>query len=222
NRGDGIDGLPPPRISGAMTTLDFSRLLIEEYGADPNLSLTSGNAGGPKFGMRGATPFLLACRTADLPYLKVLYQLGADPSIANADETTALLAACGVGSRTPEEEAGTEDEAIEVIEWLFELGSEVNEVNRQKETAMHGAAYRNWPKVVHLLADTGADIAIWNEKNRHRWTPLLIAQGFRPGNFKPDAATEKAIAEVMLADGVEPPPAPERPLVGKPKEYEEP
>ena len=48
----------------------------------------------------------------------------------------------------------------------------------------------------------------------------LIAQGFRPGNFKPSADTIAAISEVMRAAGVEPPPAPPRPVIGKPKQYE--
>jgi hypothetical protein len=33
----------------------------------------------------------------------------------------------------------------------------------------------------------------------------LIAQGHRPGNFKPAAETVSAIKKVMLAAGVEPP-----------------
>jgi hypothetical protein len=31
---------------------------------------------------------------------------------------------------------------------------------------MHGAAYRNHPRVVQLLADKGARIAVWNRKNK--------------------------------------------------------
>ncbi|MEM1441334.1 MAG: ankyrin repeat domain-containing protein [Verrucomicrobiota bacterium] len=219
NRGDGEDGLPPPAIRGEMSSLDFARILIETYGAKVDLPLTTGSAGGPRFGTRGATPFLLACKTADFPYLKLLHELGADVATTNQDGTSALLTAAGVGSRTPEEEAGVESEALEVVAWLLELGADVNSTNRNRETAMHGAAYRNWPKMVALLEENGADIEIWNQKNKHRWTPLLIAQGFRPGNFKPSAATEAAIAEVMLAHNITPPPAPKRPVVGKPKAY---
>ena len=43
----------------------------------------------------------------------------------------------------------------------------------------------NLPKVVQFLADKGAKIKIWNRKNKYGWTPLLIAEGHRPGNFKP-------------------------------------
>lgn len=220
NRGDGNDGLPPPKGSGALTSLEFARLLVEEYDADVNLRLKRGTAGGGKFGTKHATPFLLASRTADLPYLELLHELGADATLANADGTTPLMAAAGVGSRAPEEEAGTETERLEALTWILRHGGDVNTVNRNGETAMHGAAYKNLPKVVTWLDEKGAGIDKWNRKNKHGWTPLLIAQGFRPGNFKPSAATIEAIENVMRAKGIEPPPAPERPVVGKPKKYE--
>src|SRR5262249_45608049 len=73
------------------------------------------------------------------------------------------------------------------------------------ETAMHGAAYKNFPKVVQLLADRGAKIDVWNHKNKYGWTPLSIAQGYRPGNFKPSPETLSSLHRVMLAAGVSPP-----------------
>jgi len=81
----------------------------------------------------------------------------------------------------------------------------VNAVDANGETAMHGAAYKNLPKVVQFLADKGARIEIWNRKNKYGWTPLLIAEGHRPGNFKPSAETITALHRVMLAAGVSPP-----------------
>jgi ankyrin repeat protein len=215
NRGDGDDGLPSPQGSGDLSELQFARLIVEKYHADVNAGLKRGSSGGPKFGTKGATPFLLAARTADLEYLKLLKELGADTKQSNDDGTTPLLAACGVGSLAPEEEAGTETEALDTVAWLLELGSDINETNRNRETAMHGAAYRNRPKLVAYLAENGAEIERWNQKNKPGWTPLLIASGFRPGNFKPSADTIEAIESVMRAAGVEPPPAPERPLAGK-------
>ena len=41
-------------------------------------------------------------------------------------------------------------------------------------------------------------------------TALLIAQGYRPGNFRPIAEMEAALSEIMKAKGVEVPPAPKR------------
>ena len=46
-------------------------------------------------------------------------------------------------------------------------------------------------------------------------TPLLIAQGFRPGNFKPAAETIAAFDRVMRAAGITPPPSPPPPIGGK-------
>ena len=70
---------------------------------------------------------------------------------------------------------------------------------------MHGAAYKNLPSMAKYLQDQGADIKLWNTKNKLGWTPLLIAEGYRPGNFKPSFATVDAITEVMLTNGVKPP-----------------
>ena len=69
------------------------------------------------------------------------------------------------------------------------------------ETAMHGAAYKNMPRVVQFLAEKGAKVEVWNRKNKYGWTPLLIAEGHRPGNFKPSAETIDALHRIMPAAG---------------------
>ena len=79
---------------------------------------------------------------------------------------------------------------------------------------MHGAAYKNLPRAVEFLAAHGAKIDIWNKKNKYGWTPLVIAEGFRPGNFKLSAETVDAIHRVMRAAGVTPPPPTPRPSSG--------
>jgi hypothetical protein len=53
-------------------------------------------------------------------------------------------------------------------------------------------------------------VKVWNRQNKFGWTPLLIAQGFRPGNFRPAPETIAAIERVMRSAGIEPPPAPPR------------
>jgi uncharacterized protein len=63
---------------------------------------------------------------------------------------------------------------------------------------------------VQLLADRGANPEIWNQKNKRGWTPLLIAQGFRPGNFRPSRDTMAAFEKVMRERGLEIPPPPPR------------
>jgi uncharacterized protein len=74
---------------------------------------------------------------------------------------------------------------------------------------MHGAAYRNHPRVVQLLTDKGAKIAVWNKANKAGLTPLVIAEGHRPGlNFRPSPETVAALQRVMRAAGVTPPKSP--------------
>jgi len=209
NRGDGEDGDPAPTGSGTLTSLEFVKELVAR-GADVNLRLKKGDSGRGKLSRVRATPFLLAASTADVPLLRLLVELGADPLVPNADQCTPLMAAAGVGTLAPGEEAGTEPEVLEAVALAISLGGDVNAVDDNGETAMHGAAYKSLSLVVQLLADKGAKIEVWNQKNKYGWTPLLIAEGFRPGNFKPAAETIAAIHRVMLAQGVTPPPTPAR------------
>jgi ankyrin repeat protein len=203
NRGDDEAGQPPPEGSGNLTSLDFVRQIIAK-GADVNARLKKGDSGRGKLSLKLATPFLMASRTADLPLMRLLVELGADPPTPNADESTPLMAAAGLGCLAPDEEAGTEGECIEAVKYLLTLGANVNLVDRNGETAMHGAAYKSLPKVVHFLVDNGARIETWNKTNRWGWTPLRIAEGYRPGNFKPSFETIAALKEVMSAAGVSP------------------
>jgi uncharacterized protein len=197
--GDGIDGDPSPRGSGDVPSLVFVRRLVQA-GADVNLKLERGPAGKAKLNMKGATPFLMAAKTADLAFLKVLLEMGADPLLTNVDHCTPLLAASGIGTTSVGEEPGTEPEVIETINFLLALGADVNAVDDNKETVMHGAAYRAHPKVAELLAERGAKPSIWDHPNKHKWTPMKIAQGSRPGSVKPDPAMIAVFERLRKSD----------------------
>jgi len=138
--------------------------------------------------------------------MKLLLELGADSSIVNAENCTPLIAACGwhIGSDQATEVAGEEPEVLEAAKLLLQLGADVNAVDANGETAMHAAALKNLPAVVQFLADSGAKAEIWNKKDKHGWTPLMIAEGHRPGNFKPSAEPVDALHHVMLAAGISP------------------
>jgi ankyrin repeat protein len=204
NSGDGPDGDPPPIGSGTMSSLQFVRELVAR-GADVNARLKRGNSGRGILNETGGTAFLFASHTADVPLMRLLVELGADHKIPNADNCPPLLAAAGVGALAPGEEAGTEEEILEALKYLLQLGADINAVDKNGETAMHGAAYKNAPRVIAFLADLGADIRVWNRANHYGWTPLLIAEGYRVGNFKPAPETIEAIKRVMIANGVTPP-----------------
>jgi len=196
NSGDDPSGDPPPRGSGKMTDLQFVRAMVAA-GADVNARLEEGDGGRAILTPRGGTPLLYASRTADLELMNVLVELGADPLAANVDGCTPIMAAAGVGVRAVNEEAGTEPEVLDAIDYLVGLGADVNSVDKNQETVMHGAAYRNFPLVVQRLAKHGADSSRWDHKNKSGWTPMMIAQGKRPGSFKPSPDTVAALQAAM-------------------------
>jgi len=185
HRGEGKDGLPPPKGSGAMSSLEFATALIEA-GAKVDSKVKDGS-------FKQQTAFLMAARRADLAYMKLLHELGANPLVKDTSSNTAFLSAAGIGS-----------------DWLLELGHDINDLNKSNESPMHGAAYKNAPVMVDWLVEKGIKADRWNRKNKHGWTPLAIARGYRPGNFKPDVATELAIIRVMENADLDVPPAPVR------------
>ena len=199
------DGDPPPIGSGKLSSLELVRRLAA-HEADLNARHRKQNAGRGRLNRTGATPFLLAAEAADVPLMRLLVQLGADHALTNADHCTPLLAAAGVGVLSDgDEAAGSEDESIEAIKLLLELGADVNAKDDNGMTAMHGAAFKSRAKLVQFLADHGADIRVWNQGNHRGWTPLQVAQGHRYGNFRPSPETVEAIERAMRAAGVEPP-----------------
>lgn len=204
--GDNEYGDPPPIGSGKLTSLELVDVLVQ-HGADVNVQKKNNGKRG-KFGKKNSTPFLLAAGTADIPLMEKLLEHGADPTLRNAMQWTPLMMAAGIGSGPEGDEPGTKEEALQAVNFLLDLGADVNALDRDSETAMHGAAYKMAPEIVHCLDARGADIAIWSKPSEKGRTPLSIAQGYRPGNFKPSFETVDAIKEVMLAHGVTPPPPP--------------
>jgi ankyrin repeat protein len=207
DRGDGETGVPPPIGSGKVSSLEFVRKMAS-HGADVNLPLRRGVSGRGILSMPGATPFLAACSTADLDLMRALLDVGADPKIPNAEGSTPLLAATGIGLGAPEEAPGSEAEVLEAVELLLKLGADINASDNNGETVMHGAAYRHHAKVVQLLAAKGAQIAVWNRESKQGYTALMIAEGYRlrsPINFRPSKETVAALHRVMIDAGVTPP-----------------
>ena len=201
----GGDNDPAPYGSGRLSSLDFVHELAA-HGADLDARITARrNINNTRHREVGSTPFMLAALVADAELMRTLAELGADPLAKNDEFSTPLMAAAGVGTRSPGEDAGTEEEVIEAVRVALDLGGDINAVDDNGETAMHGAAYKNLPGVVAFLAAHGADVDVWNVENRYGWTPLTIARGYRFGNFKPSPVTVAAIERVLLEAGVTPP-----------------
>jgi ankyrin repeat protein len=195
----------PAAGSGRLSSLDFVREIVKR-GADVNFRLPKGAPKQPNtsssIGTEGATPFLFAADREDVPLMKLLLELGADPLLPNSNGTTPLMAAAGVGTAEPQEEAGEESEALEAVKMLIALGADVNTVDKNGDTAMHGAAYNISPLMVKLLAEHGADPQIWKNPNKAGGTPLFIAEGYITRLPRPDAPTIEALTKLMRAAGI--------------------
>ena len=204
---DSNDGAPPMG-AGRLSSADFVREIVKR-GADVNFRLPRGTRGLPgtssriaTVGAAGATPFLLAADRSDVPLMRLLVELGGDPLLPNFNNTTPLMAAAGVGTTSPDEEAGEESEALEAVKLLLDLDADTNAIDNNGDTAMHGAAYNAYPLVANLLAERGADPQIWKNPNKAGGTPLFIAEGYADRTLQPDARTIDAITKLMLAEGI--------------------
>jgi uncharacterized protein len=174
NRGFNLPGAVP---TGSLDSLDLVRRLVAK-GADLNARMTKEPRDGNRnmLNRLGATPFVMAAKSADVPLMRLLLELGADPAIKTNDGTSALMVAAGVGVYGPGESPGTHEEALEAVKVAFEAGGgDVNDANRDGETALLGAVYRGGAvPVIQFLADKGARLDVANKK---QWTPLLAAEG---------------------------------------------
>jgi len=190
--------LPGPAQTGGLDSLEFVRKLVAG-GADVNARQTKEPADGNRnqLDRLGATPFLLAAKSCDLPLMELLLELGADASITTNAGTTALMAAAGVGLW---EGPGTQEESLKAVKLALQAGGgDVNAVDAYGETAMHGAVYRAGNlAVIQLLADAGARLDVVNAKG---WSPVMVADGveYTPDVLKryPDAS---ALLRKLLAE----------------------
>jgi ankyrin repeat protein len=196
----GISGSnnPAPEGSGTMDSLTFVRTLVAK-GAKLDARVTKRPAMGvTTLNSIGATPLMLAARTADAGLMRLLADLGADASLTNDDGTTVLMVAAGIGTQSPGEDPGTEPEVLEAVSVALELGNDINAIDNNGETAVHGAAYKHVPSVVSFLVEKGARAEIWNRPNKRGWTPLKIAEGVQRGmNIVSSAPTAAMIRDVL-------------------------
>jgi ankyrin repeat protein len=170
----------PPRavIDGAAEAV---RALLAR-GADPNARLTGPilkrvyNAGDGRLG-EGATPFMRASRTADLPLMKILVAAGADPKASQKNGNTPLMLVAGAA---PGAEAGdddgdrpTEADAIAALEYAIGLGLDLNAASANGDTVMHTAVTTRQgnPAIIRFLAANGARLDLKNKAGR---TPLDV------------------------------------------------
>ena len=179
-------GMPAPSPSGSIDSIDVIRKMLAR-GVDVNARMMrNGMRDGQRSRLNriGATPFFLASKVTDVEAMQVLLEGGADPLIPSAENTTPLMVAAGLDIWNPGEDGGSlggqEEEVLEAVRMLVELGHDVNAVNDLGETALHGAAFRGVNIVVEYLVEQGAKL---DAKERNGWTPWAIANGFSYSDF---------------------------------------
>jgi ankyrin repeat protein len=162
--------LPGPEHRDELSSLELVRKLAAR-GADVNARQGGREA--------GTTPFLLATRSLDLPYMRTLLELGADPKLAADDGTTAVMVAAGVGQGQGSAGAapGSLEEALAALKLTLELGAgTVNDVSSRNETPLHGVMYRGGAiALIDFLIAHGATLE--PVVNSRGWTALRIADG---------------------------------------------
>ena len=173
---------PFPVPHGDLDAFDLVRALAE---AGANLDIRQTKE--PRDGNRnvlnriGSTPFLQAAKVADAEMMQLLADLGADPMVTTEEGCTPLMAAAGVGIWKIGENPGTNDEALAAVKLAWELGNDVNAVDVNGDSALHGAIHRGAGSIVRFLAENGANIDALNEKG---WSAFSIAEGvFYPNTF---------------------------------------
>jgi ankyrin repeat protein len=163
---------PPPMITpGDLDSLELAKHLIT-HGANLNARGALEAVQRPSFGAGGdqnykdfigATPFFLAAKGGDVPYMKLLVAAGADVTIPEEDNTTPLMVAAGVGC-VPGQWIEPEKDVLGAVKLLVEeLKADVNALNKEKETPLHGAVCRGADSVIQYLVDKGAKFDIKDE-----------------------------------------------------------
>jgi ankyrin repeat protein len=156
----------PPTDQEKVDSLELIRELLEA-GAEPNarvqrklwFSPTSHDRGWVDHS--GATPFWRAAMSSDVEVMKVLVAGGADPNLSSAKGITPLMVAAGLGW-IGNFSQNAPDSWMEAVRYCLELGNDINAVDDDGFTALHGAASRGDNEMVQFLVDNGARVDIIN------------------------------------------------------------
>ena len=187
--------MPNPVPTGDMDSLTFIGTLIAR-GADMNARLTKGQTS-TFMSLAGATPFLLAAHSVDVPLMRLLLQAGADARIPNKDNTPPLSAAAGLGFDEGRHTWWTESASLAAVKLALDAGGDVNAVDDNGNTALHGAALTGANSVVRLLVEKGARLDV---KNRQGYLPVTIAEGIHLGallKYRPE--TGVLLRQLMIS-----------------------
>jgi ankyrin repeat protein len=217
-----IEGGDYPVRKPDLDHLDFIKLLLEK-GADPNARAIDSTETRTIFTMQwlyedGATPFLRAAQSGDVTLMKLLLAHGSDPKIPTRNGDTALMAAAGIGWVEGVTSETSEKENLEAVQICLDLGIDVNAVDGDGRTALHGAAHKGRNAVVQLLVEHGAKLDARDKGSRdtingellgYSWQPIDYADGLvRVGvqSAVPHPETAALLRKLMTDRGLAVPP----------------
>jgi ankyrin repeat protein len=168
----------------------------------------------------GATPFLRAAQSGDVPLMKLLLAHGADAKIFTAHNVTPLAVASGIGWVEGVTFEWSENENVEAVKMCLGLGIDPNVADDEGRTALHGAAHKGRTAVIQLLVDHGANLEAHDIGSRDSinggmlgatWIPLDWARGLvRVGvqSAIPHPEAENLLVKLMTERGLTVPPPP--------------
>jgi ankyrin repeat protein len=211
-----------PVRKGDMDHLEFIKLLLDK-GANVNARMKDSTETRTVFTNQwldenGATAFLRASQSGDVPLMKLLLAHGADPKIDTVLHVTALQVAAGIGWVEGITYEWSPEQTLEAVKLLLDLGLDPNAQADTGRVALHGAAHKGATAVVQLLVDRGAKLNIrdyGNTDNRggklavHTWEPVDYADGLvRVGVQSAIAHPETGLLlrKLMIAAGLPAPP----------------
>ena len=125
----------------------------------------------------GATPFWRAAQASDVESMRLLQAAGADPELSTVDGTTPLMVAAGIGWRGNFSQ-NAPDSWMTAVHFLMEIGADVNALDANGYTALHGAAALGHDEMVAFLVARGATV---NAINAAGNSPADMA--FGPSRF---------------------------------------
>jgi len=227
--GVGNTGHAPPPPSGRLTALELARKLLE-HGANPNRRIewkeikfgkeggTARNPPNIQLGRHllsyvGATPFYVAAKNGDAPYMKLLADHGADPKMTTKAGITPLMVAAGLDyweGEAPGPFTGvSEAERLEAVKLAVALGNDVNAHADFGSYPMTGdTAYTllYYPHNIDDLLDLGVGDPRWSGS-----TPMIgavvsgqptIVQWLLDHGARPNDTTKLGWTPLLVAEGV--------------------
>ena len=219
----------PPIATGKLDALDLAKALLD-HGANPNVRITwkentfgkeGGTAKNPpniQLGRHllsyvGATPFYVAAKNGDAPYMRLLAEHGADAKLPSKAGITPLMVASGLDyweGESPGPFTGlTEAERLDAVKLALALGNDVNAQADFGNYPMKGETSYTllyYPLNIDDLLDLGVGDPRWSGS-----TALIgavvsgqptIVQFLIDHGARVDAKTKLGWTPLLVAEGV--------------------